>query len=106
MADAIMSRQKWAEQGTELCQMGRYPYWSTALRQHRHCSQTNRHRLSALRLGPQMVTEAALKQWIVFPPPVYFFDYVQAFNFTSTLSGETDEIRKGLLKRNSSTGIP
>lgn len=36
-------------------------------------------------------------------PPAYFFDFVQSFNFT--LSGETDEIRKGFLRMNNSTGI-
>lgn len=64
----------------------------------------NRHRLNNLWLGPQILKAAALKQWFVFPLAC-FFGYVEGFNFTSTLSGKTNGIRKGLLKRSSSTGI-
>lgn len=37
--------------------------------------------------------------------PAYFFGFVQGFNFTSTLSGGTEEIKKGFLRMNISTGI-
>lgn len=43
---------------------------------------------------------------VVYPSlPAYFFDFVQGFNVTSTLREETDEIRKGFLRMNNSTGI-